>query len=65
VGAGHDLMDCDYLPKYEIWKQLYSSEHSFLSPCRSKHSGEFYQPVTSLKLSTSKIILQKCKSRKQ
>ena len=48
IGSGVP-MDYSYLLKYEISKQLYSSEDSFLSPCRSEHSVGFYQPATSLK----------------
>lgn len=47
--AGGGSMVSDYLPKYEKSKQLCSSEHSFLSLCRSEHLGEFYQPVANLK----------------
>jgi len=59
-------MDYSYLLKYEILKQPYSSEDSFLSPCRSEHSGGFYQPATSLKnisiLSAPETVSQLCNS---
>lgn len=60
-------MDYSYLLKYEISKQLYSSEDSFLSPCRSEHSVGSYQPATSLKtlvFCPNRTILQLCNSGK-
>jgi hypothetical protein len=51
MSGDQDSMNYCYSLKYEISKQQCSSEHSFLSPCRSEHSRRFYQPATSLKVS--------------